>query len=285
MTLQLSKGIKVALVVCIVVTLLPVTGLLGFELQNRSVAGRDAGAMESYNLPPAEFISAMAFGYNELAADLVWIRAINYFTDQLYDHKELVHIERYLNTIVAFNYRFPTVYEFGPAMMLSSNDSDHTDEEVMAAIRLLKRATEAFPQDWRFAKSLGSYYLFELDGKDAAEKRRNKLTGATWMRRAALLGSKLPWLASLAAQVLQEEGQRELAIKHLQEVYLATQDERMKFQIMMRLKSLKAESLANSLKTEAERFAEQRKSSGLDFLPPDLYIQLNQEPLGPFSLR
>lgn len=279
-----SPTLRSALLGCLFVGLIPLTGIAEIELQARALAARDAATLEAYNLPPANFLRASTFGYNELAADMVWIRAINYFTDQLFDNKQTIHMKRYLDTIITLDDQFKEVYLFGPAMLLSVSNAKATDAEVLAAIDLLEASVKAFPDDWTFPHMLGSYYLFELKGQDKAEKDNYKRIGAEWIQRAALLGAKQPWLTSLAAKVLSEQGQRELGIRHLQEMYMATQSEKVRRQILMRLKSLKEEALASDLSRAGKTFVDEYKKSPLNFVSADLYILLSSSKPQAFSL-
>ena len=281
-----SRLLSATLFGCIFLGLIPITGITGVELQRRAVAARDSAAQEAFNLPPAKILRASTLGYNELAADMIWIRAINYFTSQLFEKKEMMHMKRYLDTIIALDSQFKEVYIFGPAMLLSmKGTSKHTDAEVLAAIELLGRGVKAFPDDWTFPKMLGSYYLFELKGENKAQKDGYQREGAEWIQRAALLGAKHEWLTSLAAKVLTEQGQRELAIRHLQEMYMATQSEKVRFEIRMRLMALKEEKLASDLDRAGSTFVEQFKKSRLNFISADLHILLAPGQEQPFSLN
>jgi len=280
-----SPLIKSILLGCIFLGLIPITGIAEVELQGRAVAARKAAAQEAFNLPPAKILRAATFGYNELAADMIWIRSINYFTSQLFDKKEMLHMQRYLDTIIALDSQFKEVYIFGPAMLLSMKGaSKHTDVEVLAAIELLGRAVKEFPNDWTFPKALGSYYLFELEGQDKAQKDGYKRIGAEWIQRAALLGAKHEWLTSLAAKVLTEQGQRDLAIRHLQEMYMATQSDKVRYEVRMRLMALKEEKLASDLSRAGSTFTERFNKSRLNFVPQDLFILLAPGQEKPFSI-
>lgn len=281
---MLSPTLRRLLLVVPFLVLIPLTGLTAMDLRNRQLAARSPIASEPFNLPPARLLRALAFGYNELVADLVWLKSINYFADQLFQKKEMVYIEHYLTTASFLDPHFEALYRYGPAMMLSQKGSQHTNEEVMAAIRLLKRANTLFPENWRYAKSLGSFYLFELTSQDPKQRAAWKRIGADWIRRAALLGGDHSFLATLAASVYSEQGQQELAIQHLQEIYLTTQDETMKQTILNRLNLLQAQHLGDELRHAEEAFNRAFQNSQLSYIPEDLFILLRPEPDAPFSL-
>ena len=280
-----SRLISSTLLGCLFLGLVPLTGIAEIELHTRTMAARDAAAQQEFNLPPVSILRASTFGYNELAADLVWVRTINYFTDQLFRSKEMVHIKKYLDTIIALDSQFKEIYIYGPSMLLSLRGLKYTNREVMSAIEILKQAVEAFPEDWSFPKMLGSYYLFELKGKDTAEKDSFSRQGAEWIRRAALLGAKEPWLTSLAAKVLSQQGQRELAIRHLQEMYMTTQNDKVRQEIRMRLMALKEEQLASDLSQAGNQFVDRFNKSPLNYIPANLFILLDPRQPEAFSLN
>ncbi len=229
-------------------------------------------------------LRALSFGYNELWADALWIRTIAYFTDHVTGDRDLRHIHRYLKNVIALDDHFKAVYRYGAAMMMSKG-ARQTNDDVLAAIDLLKRGHAAFPDDDRFPFTIGAYYLTELRTRARAERARWRQMGADWLRRAVLLGADIPWLPSLAAKVYTEQGEREMAIAHLQEMYLVTQDEETRKQIAAKLRSLEARSLADRLRQEGERLAKEYSASAFSFVPLDLYALIRLSPVGPFALE
>jgi tetratricopeptide (TPR) repeat protein len=264
--------------------LLPCLPWLDRELEAREKRGA-VKVYELYPLPPARVMRALCFGYNELAADLLWVRAISYYADHLHSDRDARHMERYLQSIVALDERFAAIYRYGPAMLISGS-GERTAAEAWAAIRLLKKAVRIYPDEWSYPFYLGTYYIGELRGRP--EERAAWLReGADWIRRAALLGGharEAPWLPTLAASIYTKQGQRELAIRHLQELYVATQNPDMKVQIAGKLRSLQASHALEQARAAAEAMARSQKESGLTFVPPDLYGLLELPPLQPFSL-
>ena len=216
-------------------TTLPLIGLFRVDLDRRQLQSRFA-AGEAYYLPPPAVIRALSFGYNELVADLLWVRTIAYFAEHLTSDRDLTHLARHLDNILALDGHFRAVYRYGAAMLMTEGSNRTT----LDAIKLLKHGHERFPDDWQIAFNIGSYYMWELRTKSEAEKAEWTRQGAEWIRRAALLGAHIPWLPSLAAQLFTEQGQRGLAIRHLEELYLTTQDNEMKKQIAAKLRTLKA---------------------------------------------
>jgi hypothetical protein len=273
--------LRLVLAVALFLASLPLIPWLDRELTARADRGA-ARLLEQYALPPAGIVRALSFGYNELAADLLWIRSIGYYADHLFGDRDTRHMERYLDTILALDDRFAAIYRYGPSMLISGTGK-RTEAEVWAAIRLLKRAARAYPDEWRYPFFLGSYYMTELAGTPE-QRRAWRREGAAWVHRAALLGADSPWLPALAATVYSESGQRELAIRHLQELYLTTQDPEMKLQIEGKLKHLEATKMLEDVRQAARAMARAQQEAGLGFVPPDLFGLIWLPPLRPFSL-
>lgn len=250
--------------------------LLELELQKRILANPVSTA-EAYYLPSPRILRGLAFGYNELAADLLWVRSIAYYANHITTDRDLRHIERYLNTIVALDPHFRAIYRYGPAM-ITGRGSWRENPHVLGAIELLKRAHALWPEDWNYPFAIGAY-LLDLRGTKQ-ERGEWKRQAADWINRAALLGANVPWLPSIAARFHSEQGQRELAIRHLEEIYLTTQDPKMKEQIVHKLRELRAARISELEQAAAQLLAALRESP-TPYVPLDLFILLQQPSLVP----
>ena len=247
------------------------------------IAGFQQTAREGYYFPRPAVMRAAAIGYNELVADLLWIRTIIYFTDHFMADNDLRYLERHMQNIVTLDPHFKQVYRFG-ASMLTNKGSAYSNEDTFAAIRLLKRAHELFPDDPNYPLYIGIYYMNELRTKSRKQRNTWRRQGADWIRRAILLGDSREWLPALAANIYTQQGERELAIEHLKEMYVNAPTEKMRIQISAKLKELQATYLAVKLKKQTEEFDNERKASGLSFVPADLFAIIRQPKLSPLRL-
>lgn len=260
---------------------LPLLEVAKIELGRRRIAGRYT-AGEAYYLPPARVLRALSFGFNELAADLVWLRTIAYFADHLRGDRDFAHLKRYLDTAISLDPSFKELYRFGSSMLLARGASQ-TNADVFAAIDLAERGHALFPDDPDFPLRLGTSYLNELRSPSKAQRDQWRRRGADWIRRAAAVGVNVPWLPALAAKVYTEQGQRELAIRHLKELYLITSDEATRRHIEIKLRTLEVAQLVE-LRAEAETLDRAYRASALRFVPRDLHVLVDLPPLRPFSL-
>ena len=280
--------------VAVIITAVLVLRLLDLDLSLQRLAARDKLAPVTYDLPPPTFLPVLSFGYNELAADLIWIQTISYFAEQLGKKQDLGYLRRYTDCALTLDNRFKAVYRYIPSMYMTSGEK-LTNKDVLYAIDLLKRGYKQWPDDWRFPLNIGTYYMFELKRtclkrtklcaqKNRKQKKAWRRIGADWIREAALIGADIPWLPSLAANVYSEQGQRGLAIRHLREIYLATKDERMRRDIRFKMRQLQAEQMFSEVDAAAKEFSRAFKASALNFVSEDLFVLVRLEPIKPFSL-
>jgi hypothetical protein len=282
--MQIPPRLRGLLAAALFVTLLPLLGLSEIAVKNRYLAGRVILPPESYTLPPAPVMRALSLGYNELGSDLLWIKTIVYFADHMLGDRDLRYLSRHLKNVLVLDSHARHVYRFGASMLVIQGERT-TNRDVRAAIDLLERGHKLYPEDWRFPLYIGVNYLGRMKSRSKVKRRRWKLLGADWIRRAVLTGAPMPWLPALAAKVYSQEGERDLAILHLQEIYHAAQTDKMKAQITAKLRSLQAAKVADDVKRTIVTLREARAKGPIPYVPPDLFLLVGLPELGPFSLE
>jgi hypothetical protein len=275
--LNVAPMIAILLFVCAI----PLLAIANLELERRQLASHQSVG-EGYYLPPPAILRGLSFGYNELGADMMWVRTIAYFTDHLRD-RQLSHLHRHVKNILALDDNFREVYRFASAMFMSRGERQ-TNDDVHHAIELLKRGHEAFPTRYEFPLTIGTHYMTELKTKDKALQDKYRTTGADWIRRAILVGATGSWLPSLAAQVYTKQGKRELAIRHLQELYLLTKDRKTRRQIAIKLKHLHANQMAADMKRYEKTYRQAHKNGPVPYVAPDLYSLIHLPAETPYRL-
>jgi hypothetical protein len=254
--------------------LLVATGLLQDAAQRGR--GRLSPEADLLYLPRASALRVMSLGHRELAADLVFIRAIIYFGAQMGGDKQYRWLENYLDTIVALDPAWKTPYRWaGVATMY--NGRTITNESVTRSSHFLELGTRRFPSDWELPFMLGCNYLFELHTDDAEQRRRWRRQGAEWVRHAALVGGGPAWVPLLAATILKQEGLDEAALHHLEAVYLSTRDEQTRQEVRNRLLAL--HSRIDFLREARQRDEFERGwKRTLPYAPPELYTLIGPRP-------
>jgi hypothetical protein len=227
-------------------------------------------------LPRPSVLKAASLRHHELAADLVFMRAIIYFGAQLKERGEYRWLDNYLDTIVALDPDWKTPYRWaGVATMY--NGRTITRASVEASNHFLEMGVAQFPDDWELAFMLGCNWLFEMPARDEAERAANKLRGAAYVQHAALVGGGPSWLPLLAATILRQEGEEDAAIHHLETVFYSTRDAKTREEVRNRLLSLHAKIDFARAEREQKRFEEEWRAS-LPYGPPDLFVALGAKP-------
>jgi hypothetical protein len=238
---------------------------------NRRRAAFPAGEDILY-LPRPSALHVLALGHDEVAADLVFIRGLVYFGSQMEQKGEFRWLDNYLDTITTLDPDWKTPYRWaGVATMY--NGRPITNAAVTMSNHFLERGVRQFPDDWELPFMLGCNYLFELKTDDPAKKAENRRIGGEWIRHAAIVGGGPPWVLLLAATIMREEGRDEAAVRHLEEVYVSTQDERTRTEVRNLLLALHAK--IDLAREERERSAfEASWRATLPYVPADLFVAI-----------
>jgi hypothetical protein len=94
------------------------------------------------------------------------------------------------------------------------------------------------------------------------------------VRHAAIVGGAPSWVPLLAATIMQKEGQDAAAVRHLEEVYVTTQDEKTRAEIKNRLLALKAKLDFVTEERDRSAFLKAWKDN-LPYAPPDFFVVVN----------
>ena len=253
------------------VLLLLVALVFAQDAANRRRAAFPAAADVLY-LPQPSALHALALGHDELAADLVFVRGLVYFGSQLEEKGEYRWLENYLDTITQLDPRWKTPFRWASVATMY-NGKPITNKMVMLSNHFLERGVRQFPDDWELPFMLGCNYLFELHTDDPKQRDEWRKVGGEWVRHAAIVGGAPSWVPLLAATIMRQEGREEAAVRHLEEVYVSTQDERTRNEVRNRLLSLHAK--IDLQREERDRAAfEKTWKATLPYVPADLFVAI-----------
>jgi hypothetical protein len=229
-------------------------------------------------LPRPRVLKALSLGHHELTADMVLMRAIVYFGAQFNQKGDFRWLENYLETIVRLDPYWKTPYRWaGTATMYHGRTI--TRQNVEASNHFLALGVKHFPDDWELPFMLGCNYLFELKSDDPVEKSELRRRGGEYIRHAALVGGAPAWVPLLAATIMREEGREEAAVRHLEEVYLTTRDERTREEVKNRLLAMKDRVAIERAERERRKLQDAWLRTA-PYVPPDLFVLVG-EPVDP----
>jgi hypothetical protein len=228
--------------------------------------------------PSAGSAPYVSLGYRELGADLLWIRALGYFGG---DDHPAAGTRALIEAIVALDPRFERVYAWG-GIAITSVGSDATNEDRLAAIRVLERGMKEFPDNYRLPLYAGQIYTGDLESKDPAQVEAWQLEGARYLERAVRTPGAPKAVGAFVAHLRSKLGQRDKAIRDLRELILYTKSAEERDKLVKKLAELEdrdKEGLLYELEVEQKRFEAEWQARRPE-VPPSMYLFLGA-PLAP----
>jgi len=160
------------------------------ELHFERALGDPARRAETLYLPPPTALRALSLGHESFLADLLFIRANNYFIEHVFGDRLFPWLRPYFDALVGLDPDNDRVYEWASqgVKMGQLIDNDVVRQSNDYARAGLKR----FPDNWRFYFDIGFNYLVEWHPKDYAERQRMRAKAVPYLTVAAALpGSEL----------------------------------------------------------------------------------------------
>ena len=192
-----------------------------------------------------------ALGYDAIAADLYWIRALQHFGEERLSPPE--HRRTYallfpmLDLATTLDPYFSIAYRFGSIFLGEPYPGGPGRPDL--AIALLKKGLAAQPAKWQYMQDLGFVYYWHM---------RDYKTAAAEFQRASEVPGAPNWLRPLAAVTLAEGGHRS-ASRALWEQLAKSEEAWLRSSATLRLAQLDAMEIM-----EAWRQARQQRG----FAPP-----------------
>ena len=146
-------------------------------------------------LQDADAVRKMSLGFNNVIADVYWIRAVVYFGQQRLStraDKNYDLLFPYLDFVTRLDPLFTTAYRFGAIFLSEAPPGGPARPDL--AIELLKRGAEQSPHRWEYLHDIAFVHHWAL---------RDHVEAAKWMQRAADVEGAPIWLRSSAATMLE----------------------------------------------------------------------------------
>jgi hypothetical protein len=184
-------------------------------------------------LPSGRHTKALTLGFSNLAADVLWVRAVSYFGGHMLTETDYPWLYRILIQVTTLDPPFQYPYLFGGmALALKPETGDES-------IAMLTRGMINYPGDWRYP-----FYI----GFNAFYNQRDPERAAGFMRYAASLPQSPPYLPHLAASLLAQTGRVDAAVRFLETLAEGTRDELVRAKIRRKIEDLRANRLPEPLK-------------------------------------
>jgi tetratricopeptide (TPR) repeat protein len=191
---------------------------------------REVISDETLYFANGETIKRLSLGLESLAADIYWIRTVQYFGRKLLESDSPISVANtrnirmdllapLLSIVVTLDPHHIPAYRFGAIFLADST----------TAIDLLQRGIRENPRQWRLYQDLGYIYWQMGDFAKAAEvyERGGEIEGAPW------------WMRDLAGVMRIKGGSREVA-RRIYSDYAKSEDQNIRTQAIERLKQLRS---------------------------------------------
>ncbi len=219
-------------------------------------------------LPSGDYLRMASLGYRELAADLLWLQAIQMMGEQKLSVDDGHWLYHAVDRITTLDPKFVRAYEAGShalcILVVLPEESN----------RLLAKGMQYNPQEWKLPFLLGINYYFELGDDEKA---------AAAMARASSLPGAPDSLVRLAAKLFVSAKSPQQAVELLSKVYEETSDENVRRTLEVRLKESIVERDLQILEEAIGRYRANysRRPDRLENLVgPGLLQELPKEPYG-----
>lgn len=265
----------------VVLAIAAAVGFGGDRLRRRADAMRAElqDPRENLYVPAPSVLERVSLGYRELAADLLWMRALVYF-GQYFDAKhDVPWLERYIDGILALTPTWRGPYFWG-ASVITYQSGQLTDREARKSASYLERGLTRFPADPQMLFLLATRYLTDIEPTSPSEKTWMKLRGAELMADAARQPGAPAFWGTLAARVMSQEGRRELAIASLREQMLLADDETRRATYRKELAKLESEAAAAEAEAAGKAFVDGWKSTA-PYASQSLFVLIGARRPGP----
>lgn len=150
--------------------------------------------------PSGQALRPATLGHAEAAADLAWIRAVQYYGEHRQTDNRFRHLDHVFDILTTLSPRFESAYVFG-AFSLAQEGRDFE-----RAYRLLEKGIEANPRSGRLAFEMGFLHYVRPGGRELPQ-------AAAWFEQASRLPDGPPNAARFAAFARQHSG--DLAVAYL----------------------------------------------------------------------
>lgn len=204
-------------------------------------------------------VKKMSLGLESLAADIYWIRTVQYFGQKLLDSGRPASsgvskdirmdlLAPLLDTIVTLDSHYLPAYRFG-SMFLPERD-------MPAAIALLEKGIRENPNEWRLYQDL-AYIYWQAGNDETGEKRADYYAkAAEWYDKGSEVPGAMWWMRDLAGYMKLQGGSREAA-RAIYSSYLTSDDENIRSQAFARLKQLRSLDEREAIDAVLARYKEQ----------------------------
>lgn len=206
-------------------------------------------------------LEVLTLQYREAAADLLWMKALLYYTEHLANRSGAEYALRYGESLITLDPDFVEIYRWAGTVPFYL--SVETPLEMrLEGTRLLVEGSDRMPEDGQLAWEAAATVTYELLPQVPAEDpRRHGLEELSerLLARAVRLGAGPAWLSLNSATASVRLGRTEFAIQNLERTLAMTDDPSLRAEILTRLSRMSANSRHLEIQEEHRRVTAERE--------------------------
>jgi hypothetical protein len=256
------------------VAFLFVLGYLGARLEAATIMANAAlvDTKETLYVPDTRTTRLTFLGYDQAAADVMWLRTVAYFARKFTSDRQYHWLPHFVDQVIALDPKFRRVYHWAGASVLYGQR--FTDNNVRLSNRFYEAALTQYPEDSEAALRLGLNYYVEMKGNSPEERERFKEKGAQYIEMAANMPGAPQRTRQLAAGIYSRRGDSALAVQSLLQMLESTEDADQRAWIRERITELEGSGSGSELALQVEAFEGRRKST-FPYLTPAFYLLID----------
>lgn len=255
-----------ALLLGLAAALIPV--LIALQMDLEATSRQERGRSTLLYVPPAKVVKRLSLGFQLLAADFFWLRAIQYYGEGANAQENYRWLYPVMDLVTDLDPAFRYSYKFaGVAIPYDRKSAEDANA-------ILRKGMGLHPDVWQLPFYIGyNYYTYLGDYAGAAR----------FISQAAKLPGAPSFLAGLAGRLYGEAGNPETALEFLMEMYNSLEDELLRRELEGRIRSAVLERDLKLLNMALKRFEETwgRPPENLrELVARGILVELPKEPFG-----
>jgi tetratricopeptide (TPR) repeat protein len=190
-------------------------------------------------LPKGEYLKLAVMGYRQLAADIIWLQAVQQFGKRSSTDEEYLWAYHAVDVVTDLDPKFTYAYQAAGTVL---GVWGGRPEE---SIAILKKGMQHNPETWELPFYIAYDYFYEMCDPASAAK---------YFRMASKLAGAPPYLPRLAARMTVEAGDPDAALEFLYRLYDQVQDDRAREALGLRIREVTAERDIRFLEAGVRQF-------------------------------
>src|SRR3990170_2313991 len=221
---------------------------------------------EFVSLPKGEYLKPAVMGFEQIVADIIWLRAIQVIGEDTVTPNGYEWIYHALDVVTTLDPKFAYAYQLGVVTLSVLGKAPEKSNT------LLIKGMRENPEVWQITFYIGFNNFFYLNDYGRA---------AEYMAKASELPGHPAYLPKLAARLYVQAGNPDVALDFLMQMHKETGDEKVRATLEERIKEVIVERDARFLEDAIKRYKDVYKAYPerlIELVERDVITEVPPEP-------